>query len=132
MRYLLDTNIVSDAMNNPNGRVAARLMRLADDEAFTSIIVAGELRYGTLKKGSKRLARNLDLMMERLDVVPFEAPAEQSYAEVRLALEQKGKPIGQNDTLIAAHALSLDATVVTDNTRHFSEVPGLKIENWLL
>lgn len=131
MKYLLDTNIVSDAMNNPNGRVAARMMRLDDGEAFTSIIVAGELRYGTLKKGSPRLARNLELMMQRLDVVSFEAPAEQRYAEVRLALERKGKPIGQNDTLIAAHALSLDAVVVTDNVRHFSEVPGLKIENWL-
>jgi tRNA(fMet)-specific endonuclease VapC len=118
-------------MNNPEGKVAQRLIELEDNAAFTSIIVAGELHFGILNKGSKRLARNLDRILVKLEVVPFTQPAEKLYAEVRLVLERKGKPIGQNDTLIAAHALALDAIVVTDNVRHFSEVPGLMVENWL-
>ncbi len=131
MKYLLDTNIVSDAMNNPAGLVAKRLMEMEGAEIFTSIIVAAELHFGILNKGSERLARNLEKMLRKLEVVSFTPPAEMHYSAVRLALERKGKPIGQNDTLIAAHALSLDAIVVTDNVKHFSQVPGLRIENWL-
>ena len=131
MRYLLDTNIVSEAMNNPGGAVAKRLSELDDRDTFTSIIVAGELHFGILNKGSKRLARNLQRMLQKLEVVAFTEPAEKQYASVRLALERKGTPIGQNDTLIAAHAMALNAIVVTDNVKHFSQVPGLKVENWL-
>ena len=70
-------------------------------------------------------------ILEKLEVLPLLQPVEKQYAEVRLALERKGRSIGQNDTMIAAHALTLKAIVVTDNVKHFSQVPGLKIENWL-
>ena len=118
-------------MNNPGGAVAKRLTELDDRDTFTSIIVAGELHFGILNKGSKRLARNLQRMLQKLEVVAFTEPAEKQYASVRLTLERKGTPIGQNDTLIAAHAMALNAIVVTDNVKHFSQVPGLKVENWL-
>ena len=131
MKYLLDTNILSDAMNNPGGSVAKRMTETNDEDMFTSIIVAGELHFGVLNRGSKRLAQSLEKVLGKLDVVPFMPPAEKHYAAVRLTLERKGTKIGQNDTLIAAHAIALGAVVVTDNVKHFSQVPGLKIENWL-
>lgn len=131
MKYLLDTNIVSDAMNNPDGPVANKLIQMEGKEMFTSIIVAGELKFGVLNRGSKRMARNLDAILGKLEVRPLVAPMEEHYSVARLALERKGRPMGQNDTWIAAQALALDAIVVTDNVKHFSQVPGLKIENWL-
>lgn len=69
--------------------------------------------------------------MLRTPILPMEMPADEAYASVRLALEKIGKPIGTNDLLIAAHALALDATLVTDNESEFARIPGLKIENWL-
>jgi tRNA(fMet)-specific endonuclease VapC len=131
VKYLLDTCTVSDAMNNPDGAVASRLAKMEGADVFTSIIVAAELHFGMLNKGSKRKARVLERIMEKLEVLPLVAPVEKHYAEVRLALERKGRSIGQNDTMIAAHALMLKAIVVTDNVKHFSQVPGLRIENWV-
>lgn len=131
MKYLLDTNILSDAMNNPDGAVASRMAKMEGKDLCTSIIVAAELHFGVLNKGSKHMAKSLEIVLKKLEVLPLLPPVENYYAEVRLALERKGRPIGQNDTMIAAHALTLKAIVVTDNVKHFSQVPGLKVENWL-
>lgn len=131
MPYLLDTNIVSDLVRNPQGQAAEQIGRVGEAQVCTSIIVAAELRCGTAKKGSPRLARQLEAVLGALDVLPFAAPADRVYGEVRARLEQKGRPIGGNDLLIAAQAIALGYTIVTDNEAEFARVDGLLCENWL-
>lgn len=129
--YLLDTNIVSDLVRNPQGQIAAHVRKVGESRVSTSIIVAAELRFGAEKKGSTRLTLQLESVLGTLQVLSFEAPADEFYGRLRAELEGHGKPIGSNDLLIAAHALSLGHTLVTDNTREFSRVESLKVENWL-
>jgi tRNA(fMet)-specific endonuclease VapC len=131
MRYLLDTNIVSDLIRNPQGRVAAHIKRVGEAQVCTSIIVAAELRYGASKKGSPRLASQLDAVLGALDVLPLEAPADAAYGLIRARLEHAGKPIGGNDLLIAAQAIALGCSIVTDNEKEFARIDGLARENWL-
>lgn len=131
MRYLLDTNIVSDLVRNPQGRITQRIRKVGEDKVCTSVIVAAELRYGSAKKGSPRLAAQLAAVLDALEVLPLEAPADSTYGSLRVSLEQKGKPIGANDLLIAAQAISLGHILVTDNEREFAWVDGLQCENWL-
>ena len=130
-RYLLDTNILSDLVRNPRGRIADHIARVGEDEVCTSIIVAAELRFGAAKRGSERLTLQVEAILSVLDVEPFDAPADAAYAELRVQLEAAGVPIGGNDMLIAAHALSRARIVVTDNEREFARVRGLEVENWL-
>jgi tRNA(fMet)-specific endonuclease VapC len=130
-RYLLDTNIVSDLVRNPQGQTAAKIAELGEDTVATSIIVAAELRYGAAKKGSERLVSQLESILTALEIIPLEAPADAAYGAVRVALEAAGTPIGANDLLIAAQTLALDMVLVTNNEREFARVRGLKIENWL-
>jgi len=131
MRYLLDTNIVSDLVRHPRGMIAQRIRKVGEPRVCTSIIVAAELRYGAAKKGSTRLSTQLGAVLTALDVLPFEAPADAVYASLRARLEAAGTPIGANDLLIAAHALALGCTIVTDNEREFARVRDLPYENWL-
>jgi tRNA(fMet)-specific endonuclease VapC len=130
-RYLLDTNILSAAMRAPQGPVAQRIARAGSSNVCSSIIVLAELRFGVAKRKSVQLANALARVLEALEVVPFEAPADVIYARLRLDVERQGKLIGANDLLIAAHALALDCTLVTDNEREFARVDGLAVENWL-
>jgi len=131
MRFLLDTNIVSDLVHNPHGRVAGRIAEIGEARVCTSIIVAAELRYGAAKRASSRLSAQLEAVLGALDVLAFEPPADAVYGELRTRLERTGKPIGGNDLLIAAQALALRHTVVTDNEREFSRIGELSVENWL-
>jgi tRNA(fMet)-specific endonuclease VapC len=133
-RYLLDTNILSDLLKNPSGRVARRISSLPPEERdllATSIIVAAELRYGVSKKRSTILSERVSQLLEALDVLPLEPRADQHYGQIRTLLEEAGTVIGANDLLIAAHALAIDAVLVTDNVREFKRVKGLQVENWL-
>ena len=131
MRYLLDTNIVSDLVRNPHGRITQRIRKVGEARVCTSIIVAAELRYGTEKKQSPRLAAQLEAVLGALEILPLEKPADVSYRSIRAQLDRAGKPIGANDLLIAAQALTLGYTVVTDNEKEFSRVKQLNLENWL-
>ena len=130
-RYLLDSNILSDLVSRPGGRVAARLEALGYDQVCTSIIVASEMRYGVIRKGSQRLAERVEGILGRIPVISFAPPVDEVYGRVRADLERRGTPIGHLDCLIAAHALTLDCTIVTANEREFSRVTGLRLENWL-
>ena len=130
MKYLLDTNAISHALKFPAGPVGERILESEAGALCTSIMVVAELRFGYLKRGSERLRRDVEALLASLEIMPWESPAELKYAELRLALEAVGSPIGQMDMLIAAHALALDAVVVTANAREFGRVPGLKVENW--
>jgi tRNA(fMet)-specific endonuclease VapC len=130
-RYLLDTNIVSDLVRHPQGRIAQEIARVGEDAVCTSIIVAAELRLGATKRGSERLTAQLETILAALDVQGFEAPADVAYGRLRARLEAAGLPMGGNDILIAAQALSADLIVVTDNQREFERVADLRVENWL-
>lgn len=131
MRYLLDTNAMSDLIRNPSGKVAGHVRRVGEDAICTSIVVAAELRYGAAKKASAKLSRRVDDLLSDVAVLPFDLPADTEYGRLRAELEAAGHPIGGNDLLIAAHALALDTTLVTANMREFQRVRGLVVENWL-
>jgi tRNA(fMet)-specific endonuclease VapC len=129
-RYMLDTNVISDLIKNPKGKAAKRIARVGENSICTSIIVAAELRYGCAKKGSERLFKAVEELLSEIDILPFESPADVVYGGIRSELERVGKPIGANDLLIAAHASTIDATIVTANVDEFKRVRGLKVENW--
>ena len=129
--FLLDTNILSDLMRHPDGRVAQRIARVGEQRVCTSIIVVAEVRFGIAKNHSRRLAAQLAAILAGIEAFPFEAPADSAYGSLRAELERTGGPIGANEMLIAAQALSLGLTLVTANEREFARVPGLNIENWL-
>ena len=131
LAYLLDTDILSDLVRNPQGMVAAKITRAGEDTVCTSIIAAAELRYGAIKSNSAKLAERVDIILSALEILPLETPADHHYASLRHRLTHEGTPIGPNDLLIAAHALANDLTVITANVGEFSRVPGLKVENWL-
>ena len=131
MPYLLDTNTVSDLIRNPNGRAATRLAKAGEEGVCTSAIVAAELRFGAVRVGSLVLSTKVEALLRQLKVIAFEPPADRAYADIRTQLEKSGTPIGANDMLIAAQAMALDLTLVTDNAREFSRIKKLKVENWL-
>ena len=131
VRYLLDTNILSDLIRNPQGPLVARLAQAGEDNVCTSLVVACELRFGAAERGSERLTRQLESVLSAIEVLPLQAPADKRYAQLRLALERAGSPIGPNDMLIAAHVLAIGAILVTANVQEFTRVPSLRVENWL-
>jgi len=131
MRYLLDTNILSNLIRNPQGRVTNHIREVGEAQVCTSVIVAAELRYGAAKRGSPRLTAQLEAVLGALDVLPFEPPADVVYGSLRAGLEQAGRTIGGNDLLIAAQVMALGHTIVTDNEREFRRIDSLFCENWL-
>lgn len=132
LRYLLDTNIISDIVRNPQGQVADQIKRVGDNSICTSVIVACELRFGAEKKGSEKLLAQLEAVLSAIEILPFDKLADSQYALIRNQLEQVGTPIGPNDLLIAAQAIALDLVLITGNLKEFSRVKGLRVENWLL
>lgn len=129
--YLLNTNIISELVKNPRGIIFPKIQSIGEEKICTSIIVACELKFGARKKNSSQLLEKIETILDSIEILPLTDPVEQYYAEIRIYLEQQGTPIGGNDLLIAAHALSLNLTIVTANVREFSRVPNLKVENWL-
>jgi len=129
---MLDTNIISDIIRNPQGKVVEQVARVGQDNICTSIIVAAELRYGCAKKGSKRLLKAVEDLLDEINVLPFDIPADTNYGTIRSELEAAGTPIGWNDLLIAAHACATGATIVTANVGEFKRIRGLNVENWLV
>jgi len=134
LKYLLDTNIVSDLARNPKGYSAARIAEIGENAIAISVIVASELHFGLAKlevsNPDSRLIANLRVILNELQIFPFESPADQHYGQIRQHLERAGRVIGPNDLLIAAHARALGYTLVTRNIREFERVPRLKVENW--
>jgi tRNA(fMet)-specific endonuclease VapC len=131
MAYLLDTNILSALISDPQGPVARRIEREGAQNIFTSIVVAAEMRFGAAKRQSVRLSERVEQLLRRIRIDALEPPADEAYGRIRADLERVGSPIGGNDLLIAAQALSGGSVLVSDNTKEFSRVAGLKIENWL-
>ena len=130
LRYLLDTNAVSQLVRQPDGEVARRVAALEPGSFAISVVVAAELRYGAERRGSSRLTRQLEAVFSAIDVLPLEEPVDRHYGAIRSELERVGQPIGSNDLLIAAHARALGVTLVTNNLGEFRRVPGLPVEDW--
>ena len=131
MKYLLDTNVCVDYLTGRFPQVARRIHGASPEDLCLSSIVIAELRYGADKSGRPR--RNHELLDVLTNEIPgrdFDSAAASIYGRIRAALEKKGKPIGPNDMLIAAHALSLGLVLVSDNSAEFKRVRGLEIENW--
>jgi len=127
--FMLDTDTVSFALRG-HGRVGERVLEHRPSELCISSITLAELRFGAEAKRSQKLHRSIRSFVKDVAVVPFDETAAERFAVVAAALARRGVPIGAFDTLLAAHALSLGLTVVTNNTKHFSRVPGLTVENW--
>jgi tRNA(fMet)-specific endonuclease VapC len=127
---MLDADSVSYAIRG-QGQVAARLLQHQPSELCISSITLAELRFGAEAKRSQKLHRSIRSFVKDVAVVPFDEAAADRFAVVAAALARRGEPIGSFDTLVAAHALSLGLAVVTNNTKHFSRVPGLAVENWV-
>ena len=130
LRYMLDTNAVSQMIRRPEGTLARRVAALEPGSVAISVIVAAELRYGAERRASARLTRQLEAVLSALGVIPLEEPADRHYGAIRSDLERVGQPIGQHDLLIAAHARSVGAILVTNNLDEFRRVPSLGVEHW--
>lgn len=128
--YLLDTNALSAIINDPWGKLATKAFLVGEEFLVTSVIVSCELFYG-VERGSPALRARVANSLKRIAVLSLGDDVSEHYARVRAALDVEGRPIGGNDLLIAAHALAINATLVTDNIREFARVPGLVVEDWL-
>jgi tRNA(fMet)-specific endonuclease VapC len=129
LRYMLDTDTVSWGLRGQGG-VATHLLEHRPSELCISSITLAELRFGADAKASKKIHMLIDTFVASVIVMPFDAGAADKFGPVANALAKRGEPIGTFDTLIAAHALSLGLTFVTNNTKHFQRVAGLKTANW--
>jgi len=132
--YLFDTNILSDMMRNPNGVASQRFQQIAesapDIRLCTSVVVQCELLFGLRRRTNPRWQTHYEKVLESVEILPLTSTVVPSYASLRSTLEAAGTPIGANDLLIAAHALTLQATLVSADA-DFLRVPGLQLENWL-
>ena len=127
--YMLDTDTVSFALRGV-GRVGDRLLGEKPSAVCISSLTLAELRFGAERRRSRRLHKLIDNFVAPLLVAPFGADAANRFGQIASVLAASGTPIGQIDTLIAAHALALDVTLVTNNDRHFGRVRGLRTESW--
>lgn len=131
MRYLLDTNICIYAINQRSDSVVERLKLAGRANLATSTIVAAELAFGAEKSNRSGTKRQLELFLSGLQVLSWDESAIWHYARQRKLLKEAGTPIGDMDLLIASQALGEDLTLVTNNTREFERIEGLKLENWV-
>ena len=129
MRYLLDTDSVSFALRG-QGEVGARIRERKPSELSVSAITLAELRYGADRKGSRKLHGLIDAFTSAIEVMPFDEDAALEFGRIGSLLAERGTPIGDFDVLIAAHAVALRCTLVSNNLRHFSRVPGLLLKSW--
>lgn len=126
---MLDTDTVSFALRGEGG-VEAHLANLIPSNVCMSAVTLAELTFGASKRKSRRLHALIDAFTTGVRVVPFDGKAAQRFGSLSAALDEAGTPIGQFDTMIAAHALALDVTLVSNNTKHFALVPDLRLDNW--
>jgi tRNA(fMet)-specific endonuclease VapC len=131
MAFLLDTNVCIDYFTARYPKVVARIQGSSPDDLFLSAVVVAELRYGADHSARRRTNHALiDALIEEIAPLDFDLQAAATYGRVRAQREAGGTPIGPNDMLIAAHALSRGLTVITDNIAEFGGVKGLKVANW--
>lgn len=129
-RYLLDTNIVSVALRGRAPSVVERLQETERESVAISVVTAMELRFGIAKNPVTRVRRIVEEFLEVIPVLTVDRAVERVYGEMRAALEKRGHPMGALDTIIAAHAVALNAVLVTNNTKEFRRVRELSCEDW--
>jgi tRNA(fMet)-specific endonuclease VapC len=127
---LLDTNTCIYIINNRPPNVLEKFRKYKAGEVGISSIAASELAYGVAKSGSAKNRKALDMFLAPMQILPFDSQCLWFYADLRTSLEKQGLSIGPMDTLIAAQALSIDGTLVTNNIKEFMRVPKLKLDNW--
>lgn len=132
MRFMLDTNICTYAIKNRPAAVIAALRQHAAQGVGVSIVTVCELEFGVAKSGSARNAAALQQFLAQLTIADVDREASRHYGVLRAELEAAGTPIGPLDTQIAAHALALGVALVSNNTREFARVPGLRLADWTL
>ena len=130
--YMLDTNICIYVINARPPLVLERFRRERLGSISISSVTAAELAFGVVKSGSARNREALEMFLAPLEVLPFDASAIWHYGDLRAALERRGEPIGALDTIIAAHAMASNSILVTNNTREFARIAGLRLENWTI
>jgi len=131
MLYMLDTNICSFIIRNKPKSIKEKLKKVEENNIIAlSSIVVSELIYGATKKESPKLMKIVTSFIDNFIVYDYSKISAQFYGNIRTDLEKKGKIIGANDLLIASHALTLGATLVTNNTREFKRIEGLILEDW--
>lgn len=128
-RFILDTDAVSYAIRGA-GRVGEQIVQHTRAELCISAITLAEIRFGAERVNARRLNRSIDAFLRDMPVLPFDADCARTFGRIGARLAEKGETIGEIDTMIAAHALTLGVTLVTNDERHFSRVPGLRIVNW--
>ena len=128
---MLDTNICIYAIKQRPPEVLAALRAQEVAGLGLSSVTVAELAFGVAKSGSARNQKALEQFLEPLEIADFDLSAALVYGRLRAALEAAGTPIGPLDTQIAAHALALGVTLVSNNQREFSRVPGLRLEDWV-
>ena len=127
---LLDTNTCIYIINNRPPNVLERFRKYKGGEVGISSIAASELASGVAKSGSLKNRTALEMFLAPMQILPFDSQCLWFYADLRASLEKQGLSIGPMDSLIAAHALSIDGTLVTNNIKEFMRVPKLKLDNW--
>jgi tRNA(fMet)-specific endonuclease VapC len=131
MAFLLDTNACIDYLTARYQKVVERIQGSSPEDLFLSVVVVAELRYGADHSARRRTNHaRIDALIAEIEPLDFDLRAAATYGRVRAQLEAGGTPIGPNDMLIAAHALSRGLTVITDNTEEFGRVKGLRFDNW--
>ena len=129
-RYLLDTNIVSFHIRESSAKLQRRLRRVDASTVALSVVTEMEIRYGLARNPSLGIKDMIEEFLAGITILPLDSAVAATYARVRAHLETKGTPIGPLDLMIAAHALSIDATLVTHNAKEFRRVPGLNVADW--
>ena len=129
MIYMLETDMVSFLVRK-NPAVIKNMIKHEDDEICISAISYAELCFGLEKKGSEKLFNEVRVIMGKLSIISFDDSQSELYGKIRLELEKSGTPLGDMDMLIAAAALSAGAILVTHNTKYFSKIKGMKVEDW--
>jgi tRNA(fMet)-specific endonuclease VapC len=131
VRHLLDTNACVDYLTGRYPKLVARIQSSSPDDLCLSSVVVAELQFGADHSARRRTNHGrIDALLDEIECLDFDLQAAASYGRVRAQLEAAGTPIGPNDMLIAAHALSRGLSVVTDNVAEFKRVKGLKVDNW--
>ena len=132
MRYMLDTDICSYVLRSRPASVKARFDEAGSGSLAISTVVLAELLFGAERHPKAAvISREIRDFVSRLEVIPWDEDAAEHYGSLRAALEKKGKPLGAMDLMIAAHARSRGATLVSNDVRHFRKVEGLLVANWV-
>ena len=130
--YLLDTNVIAELAKNPRGPTAKRLSALSEGEFGINPIIASEIEYGLMKRGSRRLREHIEAILSAIVVFDLPSNIAEHYGRIRLELERQGTPIGPNDLVIAAHASASNLVLITNNEREFRRVSSITVESWIV